>query len=310
MSEAKFVELQGELFRLFELGKFDDVHALIHKAQMEYPERLDKTSFWKACVLTLQGEQEKAIAVLDEALQKGVWWNPLTLTRNPDLVSLQNLEEFRLIVNKCEDILEKHNRTSQSQLFVYGNPKSDIGIFSLHWRGSSVKDFAPYWLNESLLRQYIFGFPQSSQVYGYNAFCWDDEGIAVDEISKTFAEFREKYNTNREILAGASQGGKLAIELCLNKNPLGVKGFIVVIPAIRDVSEIESLLKTKSNTDIKGCIITGDADTFYDKTIELKPIFEAHDLQCKWIVKKGLGHFFSDDFTTLLEEAIDFILQT
>lgn len=309
VSETKFVELQKELFGLNELGKYDEVHSLIEKAQDEFPERLDKTIFWRACVYSVQGNQENAIAALKEGLQKGIWWNPLTLTRDQDLNNLQNIEEFKLIVNGCQEILGNHKHISKPQLFTYGNDKSNTGLFSLHWRGSNVKNFAPYWFDNSLLDDFLFAFPQSSQVFGYNAYCWDNQNIAVEEITESFRNFKEKFNTKQDIIAGASQGGKLAIELSLNGNILGTKGFIAVIPAIQDVTSLESLLVGNRNK-IKGCIITGDKDPFYNKTVELVKLLEENEFQCKLMVKEGLGHFFPTDFTDLLKEAVEFIHKT
>lgn len=306
MSETKFVELQKELFSLFELEKYNEVHSLIERAQVDFPERLDKTIFWRACVYSIQGNEENAIAVLKEGLKKGVWWNPLTLIRDPDLNNLQNNEEFKMIVNECREILKNHKYITQPQLFTYGNEKSNTGLFSLHWRGSNVKDFAPYWFDNGLLDDFLFAFPQSSQVFGYNAYCWDNQNIAVEEISGSFSDFKEKYKTKQDIIAGASQGGKLAIELSLNGNILGTKGFIAVIPAIQDVASLESLLMGNENK-IKGCIITGDKDPFYNKTVELVKLFEKNNFQCKLMVKEGLGHFFPADFTDLLKEAVEFI---
>lgn len=307
MSESKFVELQKEIFHLFEQEKYNKVHSLIEKVQEEFPERLDKTIFWKACVYSKQGNPQKAIAVLEEGLNKGIWWNPLTLIYDEDLRNLQNIEKFKMIVNRCQEILNNLKRTSKPQLFIYGNDKSNTGIFSLHWRGSNVKDFAPYWFDNELLDQFLFGFPQSSQIFGYNAYCWDNKDIAVEEITTLFKRFKEKYNSKQEIIAGASQGGRLAIELSLYGNILETKGFIAVIPSIQDVTALENLLVGNKST-IKGCIITGDQDPFYNKTVELVKIFEKNNLQCKFIVKEGLGHFFPADFTDLLRYAIEFIL--
>ena len=306
MSETKFVELQKELFSLFKLEKYNEVHSLIERAQVEFPERLDKIIFWRACAYSIQGNPDNAIAALKEGLQKGIWWNPLILTRDQDLNNLQNIEEFKIIVNECEEILESHTHKSKPQLFTYGNDKSNTGLFSLHWRGSNVKDFAPYWFDNSLLDDFLFAFPQSSQVFGYNAYCWDNKNISVEEITASFRDFKEKFNTKQDIIAGASQGGKIAIELSLNGNILGTKGFIAVIPAIQDVASFESLIVGNRNK-IKGCIITGDEDPFYNKTVELVKLFEENEFQCKLIVVEGLGHFFPTNFTDLLKEAIEFI---
>lgn len=309
VSETKFIELQKELLCLFELGKYDEVHSLIEKEQNKFPERLDKTIFWRACAYSMQGNQKDALAVLKEGLQNGIWWNPLILTRDQELNNLQNIEEFQIIVNECQAILENHKHISTPQLFTYGNDQSNTGLFSLHWRGSNVKNFAPYWFDNSLLDDFLFAFPQSSQVFGYNAYCWDNQNISIEEITDSFRDFKEKFNTKQDIIAGASQGGKLAIELSLNGNILGTKGFIAVIPAIQDVTSLESLLMRNRNK-MRGCIITGDKDPFYNKTVELVKLLEENEIPCKLIVKEGLGHFFPTDFTHLLKEAVEFIYKS
>jgi len=307
LSETSFFELQNQLFELFSLEKLDEVHSLIEKAEKDYPDRLDKTLFWKACVFSLQGKEEQAILALDEGLQRGIWWNPTKLTVDEDLKRLQSREDFKGIVNRCKEILENQQQKSSPELFIFGNERSETGIFSLHWRGSNVKDFAPYWFDESLLNQFLLVFPQSSQIFGYNAYCWDDQQIAVKDVSDLFGAFKKKYRTKQDIIAGASQGGKLAIELCLKEELLETKGFIAVIPAIHDVSGFENLLKGNGKPK-KGCIITGNQDPFYKKTVELVKMFEAQQFPCKLIVKEGLGHFFPDDFPKLLKDAITFVL--
>ncbi|MFD2045512.1 TPR end-of-group domain-containing protein [Ornithinibacillus salinisoli] len=307
MSEAKFISLQNNLFTAFGMEEFEKVHSLIDQARVEYPERLDKTCFWRACAYAVQGKKTLAISALEEGLSNGVWWNSFTLTHDPDLKSLHERDDFKRIVNKCEDILQTRNHNSESQLYIYGNEKADIGIFSLHWRGSNVKDFATYWFDNDLLNNYLFGFLQSSQVYGYNAYCWDNSNIALEEICESFMDYKGKYHTQQDLLAGASQGGKLAMELCL-KNTLGVKGFISVIPAIKDVFAFENLIKNEDKENIKGCIITGDKDPFYQQTLELVALFEEYNIPVKLIVIEGLGHFFPNNFTSLVKEAVDFIL--
>lgn len=169
-----------------------------------------------------------------------------------------------------------------------------------------MRDFAPYWFDNRLLEDFLFAFPQSSQVFGYNAYCWDDPKIVKEDITSLFKEFKGKFYTVHDIIAGASQGGKLAIELSLNGTLAG-KGFIAVIPAIQNTDSIKKLLEENTNK-IKGCIITGDQDPFYQQTVRLAKLLEENDIACKFIVKEGLGHFFPKDFTKLIKEAIEFIL--
>lgn len=304
MKRKRFVELQNELFRLFEKGEFDAIYRCIDEAKREFPERIDKTSFWEACAFSVEGKYEEAIVILNEALQKGIWWNPHTLIYDEDLKGLRDKIGFKTIVQKCEEILKKQQLTAHPKLFTYGNEKALAGIFSLHWRGSNINDFAPYWCEEKILREYMLGFSQSSQIYGMNSYSWDNHEIAIKDVMKSFNDFTNKYNLEDIIIAGASQGGNIAIELAL-KNMLEAQKFIAVIPAIRDVEAIESMVISNDITNVKGYIVTGDKDPFYENTLQLMSMFEKYNVNCKLIVREGLGHLFPEDFTQILKNIME-----
>ncbi|SCB83552.1 DUF3089 domain-containing protein [Bacillus wiedmannii] len=304
MKRERFVALQNELFRLFGKGEFDAIYRCIDEAEREFPERIDKTSFWKACAYSVEGKGEEAIAILNGAMQKGIWWNPHTLMYDEDLKVLQDKADFKVIVKKCEEIFKKQQLTADPKLFTYGNEKAKAGLFSLHWRGSNIDDFAPYWCEEEILHGYILGFSQSSQIHGMKSYSWDNHEIAIKDVMKTFNDFVNKYNLEDIIIAGASQGGNIAIELAL-KNMLATQKFIAVIPAIRDVKAIESIVVSNDITNVEGCIVTGDKDLFYENTLQLMSMFEEYNVNCKLIVREGLGHLFPADFTQILKNIME-----
>ncbi|MGD2277252.1 DUF3089 domain-containing protein [Bacillus wiedmannii] len=304
MKRERFVALQNELFRLFGKGEFDAIYRCIDEAEREFPERIDKTSFWKACAYSVEGKGEEAIAILNGAMQKGIWWNPHTLMYDEDLKVLQDKADFKVIVKKCEEIFKKQQLTADPKLFTYGNEKAKAGLFSLHWRGSNIDDFAPYWCEEEILHEYILGFSQSSQIHGMKSYSWDNHEIAIKDVMKTFNDFVNKYNLEDIIIAGASQGGNIAIELAL-KNMLATQKFIAVIPAIRDVKAIESIVVSNDITNVEGCIVTGDKDLFYENTLQLMSMFEEYNVNCKLIVREGLGHLFPADFTQILKNIME-----
>ncbi|WP_166703555.1 DUF3089 domain-containing protein [Bacillus albus] len=304
MKRNRFVELQNELFRLFEKGKFDAIYRCIGEAEREFPERIDKTSFWKACAYSVEGKDEEAIAILNGAMQKGIWWNPHTLMYDEDLKGLQDKPGLKAIVKRCEEIFKKQQLTANPELYSYGNEKAKTGLFSLHWRGSNINDFAPYWCEEEILSEYMLGFSQSSQIYGMNSYSWDNHEIAIKDVMTTFNEFTDKYKLGDIIITGASQGGSIAIELAL-KNMLGTQKFISVIPAIRDVEAIERMVVSSQVANMKGYIITGDKDPFYENTLQLMSMFEKYNVDCNLIVREGLGHLFPKDFTQILKNIME-----
>lgn len=309
MAEMRFIELQKELFSLFEKENMEEALSLIHNIKTLFPERLDKIYFWEACALSVQGKKEEAVTALQTGLKQGIWWNPYILMADPDLKNLQTYEGFKKTVEKCEEIFNKVKKSTANELFVFGNKDSEFGLFSMHARGTNVKDFAPHWLHEDREDTYFFGFPQSSQIFGYNAYCWDDQEISRKEIEHAYKEFQGISHTSSNIIAGASQGGKLAIELSLDKTLPGIKGFLAVMPAIKDVAVMATLLEENDYFDLKGCMIIGDQDPFYKNTLELMQLFKTRHVDCKLIVIEGLGHFFPQDFPELLSEAVGYIVQ-
>ena len=269
---------------------------------------MEKIRFWEACAFSILGKAQAAVATLQEGLKEGIWWNPYILTADPDLRNLQTHDDFKKIVEQCEEIFSTQKENAACELFVYGNRQSEIGILCMHARGTNVKDSVPYWLHEKDEQSYLFGFPQSSQVFGYQAYCWDNQEIALKEVEQAHKEFHKVSRIRSEIIGGASQGGKLAIELSLSKTLPGIKGFIAVMPAIKSVAAIAALLKENDHSDLKGYIIIGDQDPFYQNTLDLMAILKANKIDCQLIVKEGLGHFFPDDFPNMLSKAVAYIV--
>ncbi len=312
MVESDFFEQQKIVFSLFEQNKLNEAITVIEQIQKDFPDRLEKTSYWKACIYSLMNNKEDAIDVLAKALDQGIWWNPHLLINDPDFKGMQEFEEYQLIIEKCKQISEREIKSAKVELVTYGDSTAYVAIFSLHMRSMNVKDFSQFWVDQKVLNKYFLAFPQSSQVFGYNSFCWDEQEITKKDILECYQLLLKKYDLKDKklILAGASQGGKVALEQYLEGFLPDVSGFILVVPSISKLETIENLLKQNKRKNLRGCIITGDQDHFYNNVLELIPILENNGVDCHLIVKEGLGHFFPDDFSNLVQEAVEFILRS
>ncbi|MED0685360.1 alpha/beta hydrolase [Anoxybacillus ayderensis] len=308
----RFIDLHREFLQLLEQKEWKKAFILSEKAEALYREKIYYTSFWKSCLLVQLNQPTEALTQLKLAMEQGVWWNPETLLTEEMLSSIKDKEEFQKIVQICKQRWQEQQKRSLPQLYVIGNNKDKTAILSLHWRKDNARDFAEYWKNEELLKQYMFGFAQSSQVRGYETFCWDDKETAIKDIEHLYHLFQNNYLTkeNEIILAGASQGGKLAIELALSHPAMKVKGFIVVVPAIKDLGEFEQLLASKTVQNVPGYMIAGRKDRFYDHTEKLCRLLKDYGIHCGLYVDEHEGHMFPKHFPKLLAEAIHFIDQS
>ncbi|WP_093133537.1 hypothetical protein [Salinibacillus kushneri] len=307
MREVRFVELQKKLFYHFEKGDFERSLEIIQTAHSEFPDRIDKTSFWKCCLLSVQGDLEGAVAELQYALNKNYWWNPQLLLQYPDLKPLYHHRSFKNIVEECQCILEREREKEKAsaKIMTIGNTKATSKLLILHWRGSNIKDFSPFWLERDDITHYSFTFLQSSQLFGYNSYCWDDSAIARCDLQQSIEKM--DHNENPVIIGGASQGAALAIEHALLQELYTFKGFIAVVPAIKDINRFEDILKNQRPNNMKGFIITGKKDHYVEATKKFCSLLERYHLPFKLVEIKGLGHFFPDNFQSLLREAIEYI---
>lgn len=308
-------ELQQKLFELFDKKQYTEAIEIANIIENTNSDMKSKTYLWRACLYCALEQPASAITQLTVGLNEGVWWNPNTLKNDSDLKPLQDLEEFKKIVTTCEAILKEAASSSKPEYLMikpqHNTLKSTPLIYSLHWRGDNIKRFSQYWDSGEASDNYIFAFPQSSQIYGYNEYCWDDKEIAESDILNTLDQITddEGLENNDVIIAGASQGGKLALDLALKGSIPNLKGFILVVPAIREIQEYEELFNQAREKGLKGYIITGDKDYFYAGVSKLHEHLLKSNFPCELYVKKGMGHFFPEDFNSILPTAISYILE-
>jgi len=182
-------------------------------------------------------------------------------------------------------------------------------LIVLHWFGGTAQAFAPYW---EVAQEYGFlvAIPQSSQVVSEEGFGWSDKELARRELAAHWERLKseEGVDPNQVILAGASQGGTLAIELALTGEPISALGFIAVVPAIHDPQRLAELAKEVAKQGVKGLVITGEHDHFRSAARAFSAQAQEAGLSCELQVVPELGHDFPEDFPSRLGEGLHLLL--
>ncbi|MDP5274948.1 DUF3089 domain-containing protein [Chengkuizengella axinellae] len=311
MSIINFIKVQQQAIKLIEEKNYEEALILLEDAKVKFPNKLDRLGQWKAETYCLLGENEKALYELNEVLEKGLWWNPVILKNfAQELGPLKELEDFKLIIEKCREIYDLQKQSSKPDLKVKGNENAEIALFALHWKGSNTDDFSQQLAEINTSNEYLLGFPQSSQLLSHHCYSWDDPDIAKRDLVETFKQFKNRYNLKEKenVILGASQGAKVAIEMTLDQEILGVNRFIAIVPGFQDVKRTEYLIRNHSNKNIRGCIITGDKDPFYDQTLKIIDVLKSENIPCKFIVQEGMGHTLPEDFPKVFQDALDYVM--
>jgi predicted esterase len=316
-SHEDFYTLQRQIFELYNHGKYREALNLAERAAAGFPAKDDRTTYWKACLCSRLGELGEALRLLNEATKRGLWWSEEALKLESDLDPVRGRPEFKILLSEWERLKQLAVPITKPELTVlippdYSPREVRPLMIALHPRGEDFEDFVRLW-RQALPKGAIVAFPLSSQLLTSHSRCWDDLARSEREIAETYTQLKSRYKLDRTktILSGFSQGAALAIYLTL-KGTIRVQGFIVVAPSSTVIpshsEEFASFIKQARNPGLKGWLLVGDKDRFFERINILHSSMKQNGLKTEYNVEPGLGHDYPMDFAVKLGHAVDFVL--
>ena len=312
-----FEELQAQMFDLFYARDLAGAFAVAESASRLYPDRLPKTAYWKACILSSMDRAEEAVSALAQGLARGAWWSPIMLNRDPDLEAARTLPQMAEVLAETDRRWRAAQVHSKPQTFILdprdrtAAPTGHDGalpplMLALHWYTGTGPEFIERFRSAADDLGFLLASAQSSQMCAKDQYCWDDQAEGEAEVSGALASLRasHRFDADRVILAGASQGGRLAIAMSL---ALPLCGFIAVVPAVRGVEEFAAHVESAAERGVKGYIITGEKDYFLAGTEKLQRFLDSNGVSCRIEVVEGMAHTFPKDFPERLARAARFV---
>jgi predicted esterase len=313
-----FEELQTQMFDLFYARDLAGAFAVAESASRLYPDRLPKTVYWKACLFSLMGHPEEAVWALAQGLAKGAWWAPAMLSQDPDLETARTLPQMAEVLAETDRRWRAAQARSEPQTFIL-DPRDRIAaptghdgalpplMLALHWYTGTGPEFIERFRSAADDLGFLLASAQSSQMCAKGQYCWDDQALGEAEVTQALAGLRasHRFDADRIVLAGASQGGRLAITMSL---ALPLCGFIAVVPAIRSVEPFAPHIRSAAERGVKGYIITGERDHFLAGAEDLQRFLDSIGVPCRTEVVAGMPHTFPKDFPERLARAARFVI--
>ena len=305
----EFAATRRRVFELYGAGDYQAAMELARSAASEFPELEDQTSYWIACLHALQGNADKALDVLRNALDQGLWWAPELLETDPDLEPLRADGRLAEVIAASEEARERWKPnlpTAPVVLSTDGSRSPRATMVLLHARGEQAEDIVELWRHAP---DVLLIAPRSSQPLAIHAACWDDAARAEADVRVGVDAVLEELPHGSPILvAGFSQGGGLAIALAVKGIPAGVVGFVVVAPSVTWTRELIHA-DLHSPSAIRGAVLIGDRDRQLTETEAV-----VDDLRRKaratidFEVVPDLGHAYPGDFDERLPELISRVM--
>ena len=97
--EYSFNRLRDNLMNLYAGGTYADALELVEKNEPNFPDKSARTTFWKMCLLSLEGHLDEALSTFRQGLDDGLWWAESQFI-DTDLDPLRDLPEFKELVAK------------------------------------------------------------------------------------------------------------------------------------------------------------------------------------------------------------------
>ena len=289
-------------------GKYLDALNVAEGLAAEFPDEAATTSFWRVCLLSRAGRMDDALRAMSQAMEQGLWWSEQQLRADEDLAPLQGLSAFETMVAECRTRHAAAQKDAKPDILIRipSTPAPYPLLIALHARGSSPGRDVRYW-TPVLQMGWMLAMPQSSQLGSPNSYVWDDMQTARTEVIAPVQKLLEErpIDPARVILAGFSQGGALAIQMCLS-NLLPVCGFLSVAPGRIAVETLEELIPSARGK--RGYLVVGGRDYRYEMTTQMHTSLNQHGIPCELENHPEMGHAFPKDFERSIAKALEFLL--
>jgi len=285
---------------------------LLTEAAPRFPEQAALVYNWRYCAAARMNQTDLALQLIQEALEAGFWLSAAYLTSDDDLKSLQELPEFKRLVEISEKKFQSAQANSKPLALALPLPPATGQplplLLSLHGNSGNAEETAPHWQSAVALGWYTV-ILQSSQIYSPNAYVWDDLESGASEIKAHYQNLiaSTAVQPGPTVIGGFSKGGEMAIWLALNEI-IPLAGFIAVNPGgpyIQNIDKFLPLLENcTSRSQLRAWLIAGENDRNLSNVKALDEMFRFHGLNSQLIIAPEIAHDFPEDFDQILAQAL------
>ncbi|WP_371661803.1 hypothetical protein [Streptomyces sp. NBC_00280] len=312
--EALYRALDETVSRLYAEGRLADALTAVQDAAPRIPSRRADTAHLAACLLTLTGRAEDALAELRAALADGAWWSPAILVDDDDLAVVRDLEGFAPLLR--ESTARHATATGVPLPPVVRRPQGAARgvLVALHGADQDATLAAEQWaaaLDAGFVLVAVDSSQRSTPLYR----SWPDTGLGIRDITAALAELDEADRSLPLLAAGFSAGARVAVLWALSDvsdvSDAAVRpsGFLALGPALTPAHLDGERRARAARSAVRGRILVGEQDD--DVTPE---VFDAHKVladagaDVTLETMPGVGHDFPADFPQRLPALLDSLL--
>lgn len=283
---------------LYAAGRYAEALARIEQAAPELPTFRADTAFMAACLRSLAGDPDGALAELQAAIGAGAWWAESILREDPDLAAVQGLAGFDALVAESARRWRAAAETRPLAPLITEPQREARGVLVvLHGANQDAATAAPHWstaVDSGLVLMAVTSRQRTTPSYR----SWPDQATTAVDIAAALGDL-DRSTGLPVIAAGFSAGGRAAMLWAVTADPVPVAGYLVLGPAI-------STGQLPANPEpVPGIVVYGSNDGLLT---DGRAVADRLGSTCRLEVVSGLGHDYPPDFAEQLKRSLDELL--
>ncbi|MBI9036410.1 MAG: hypothetical protein JEZ03_18275 [Bacteroidales bacterium] len=303
-----YEELETKAIKAYRSNNTDSTIIIMEYAYKNFPEELGRTTQLLGQIYTRVGDYSKATNIWETGINKGYFYdlnNPAYQKYYKDNVEFEGLAKIEK--SRMDTMHLKHEIILPTD---FNRTKTYPILFVFHGNNRNIEKSKMNWKAPIMNQEFITVFLQSYIPSSPTDYKWvpKDEKIKK-EFTEIYNQILANYpvNDSKIIFAGMSAGGKKALDFTMN-NYFPVSGLVLNCPVIPQ-NITDDMITQFVEENKKLGIITGQNDFALEGQKKLVHTIDSLAGQTKMFETKDLGHSFADNFTQLLDEYLEWVIE-
>jgi hypothetical protein len=303
-------ELNSLSAKYCQTKNLDSAIRVIEYARSKYPEFDKDATYLLDSLLLITKQDSNVLKNLDYGLKKRYFfglerWEYRDFINNPEFIRLAKIDW------QIEDSLNKLSHMKYEVVLPknYSLDKKYPLLFVFHGNSRNIQKEKDVWTSNVTRNKFIVIFVQSYIHLTTRDYRWGENDEKTDkEFKELYEHIVNKYTAakNKVIFSAMSAGGFIAIGYAFNQF-VPVDGLVLNCPVVPDVSD--SLIKKFVDENKKIAIITGENDFLLNNQKDLISKVKRIGGNNRITINSGLDHEYSENFSTLLDKNLKWILE-
>lgn len=233
----------------------------------QFPNEAPLILYLRACMAARVGPPERAESILAEALDRGYWFNEMTIRQSPSWKPLQGRAEFERLaaisIARAQAVASGPERFVAEPAGGFAAGQTYPLLIALHGNGDNGRAALAGW-RSATEQGWLLVALQSSQIQMPNAYIWEDQDLALSEIATQYHEIAARYpvDPRRVVVVGFSMGGEIALRLAL-RGTIPQCGLILLGPGGPTTDEPDQWspeIANRAPRPLRSYVLLGDRD--------------------------------------------------